>query len=82
MMPQRLRLAYLSRVPHPAFLEAAAADPALEVVRLSHDMGDAAILEALRGCRGYYVARRATSCRSAGTSRLVSSASCRSCFSR
>ena len=55
MMPQRFRLAYLSRVPHPAFLDAAAMDPALEVVRLSYDMGDGAILEALRGCRGYYV---------------------------
>jgi D-3-phosphoglycerate dehydrogenase len=54
-MRERFRLAYLSRVPHPVFLEAVAADPSLEVVRLSFDMEETAILEGLWRCQGYYV---------------------------
>jgi D-3-phosphoglycerate dehydrogenase len=54
-MREPFRLAYMSRVPHPAFLEAVAADPSLEVVRLSLDMPEAAALAALGSCRGYYV---------------------------
>jgi D-3-phosphoglycerate dehydrogenase len=54
-MRDRFRLAYMSRVPHPAFLEALSADPSLEAVRLSYDMPEADILAGLKGCRGYYV---------------------------
>ena len=51
----RFRLAYLIRVPHPTFLETAAKDPALEVVRMTLDDGEEAALRILETCQGYYV---------------------------
>ncbi len=51
----RFRLAYLIRVPHPTFLETAAKDPALEVVRMTLDDGEEAALKILETCQGYYV---------------------------
>ncbi len=54
-LAERFRVGYMSRVPHPAFLEATAADPSLEVVRLAFDMPETAILKALGACRGYYI---------------------------
>jgi len=54
-MRERFRLAYMSRVPHEAFLEAVSADPALEVVRLTFEMPESDVLEGLKACRGYYV---------------------------
>jgi len=54
-MRERFRLAYMSRVPHPAFLEAASADPLLEPVRLSFETPEKETLSALKSCRGYYV---------------------------
>lgn len=49
------RVGYIDYVPHPAFLEAAAQDPALEIVRIAADQPEAAILAALAECDGYYV---------------------------
>jgi D-3-phosphoglycerate dehydrogenase len=51
----RLRIAYLSHPPHEAFLEATAADPALEVERIPLDLPEAEILARLTACEGYYV---------------------------
>lgn len=54
-MQRRFRVGYLSYVPHPSFLETAARQPALEVVRIPLDQPEAAVLEALRGVDAYYV---------------------------
>lgn len=51
----RFRLAYLMRVPHQSFLDTAAQDPGLEVVRLTLDDGEEAALKILGTCQGYYV---------------------------
>ena len=51
----RFRLAYLIRVPHQSFLDTAAKDPALEVVRMTLDEGEDAALKVLETCQGYYV---------------------------
>ena len=50
----RFRVGYVGWVPHPAFLETAAQDPALEIVKIP--MGDpGAMIQALSACHGYYV---------------------------
>ncbi|MCK8785488.1 3-phosphoglycerate dehydrogenase [Roseomonas sp. NAR14] len=55
MTENRFRVGYLQHVPHPAFLEAAAAEPSLEIRRIPLDQPEAAIHAALAGCHGYYV---------------------------
>jgi D-3-phosphoglycerate dehydrogenase len=49
------RVGYIERVMHPAFLDAAAEEKLLEVVRIGLDQPDAAILGALATCDAYYV---------------------------
>ena len=50
----RFRVGYVGWVPHPAFLETAALDPALEIVAIP--MGEpGAMIQALSSCHGYYV---------------------------
>lgn len=49
------RVGYIDYVPHPAFLETAAEDPALEIVRIAADQPEDAIRAALAECDGYYV---------------------------
>jgi len=51
----RFRIAYLVRVPHQSFLDTAAQDPRLEIVRMTLDDGEEAALKVLETCRGYYV---------------------------
>nr|WP_246523209.1 hydroxyacid dehydrogenase [Neoroseomonas eburnea] len=43
------------RVPHQSFLDTAAQDPRLEVVRMTLDEGEEAALKLLSTCQGYYV---------------------------
>jgi len=52
---ERFRIGYLIRVPHQAFLDTVAQDPAIEVVRLTLEEGEEAALELLATCHGYYV---------------------------
>ncbi len=49
------RVGYIDRVPHRAFLDTAAADPALEIRRIDAGLPEEAILAALAECDGYYV---------------------------
>lgn len=49
------RVGYIDRVPHQAFLDTAAADPALEIVRIGLDQPEDAVIAALAQCDGYYV---------------------------
>ncbi|CAH0303499.1 Formate dehydrogenase, mitochondrial [Roseomonas sp. CECT 9278] len=51
----RFRIGYLIKVPHQSFLDTAAKDPALELVRLTLDDGEDAALKILETCQGYYV---------------------------
>ncbi|GGJ32409.1 NAD(P)-dependent oxidoreductase [Neoroseomonas lacus] len=51
----RFRIGYLIKVPHQSFLDTAAKDPALEVVRMTLDDGVEAALKVLETCQGYYV---------------------------
>ena len=51
----RFRIGYLIKVPHQSFLDTAARDPALEVVRMTLDDGVEAALKLLETCQGYYV---------------------------
>ncbi|HWT08094.1 MAG TPA: NAD(P)-dependent oxidoreductase, partial [Roseomonas sp.] len=51
----RFRIGYLIKVPHQTFLDTAAKDPALEVVRMTLDDGVDAALKVLETCQGYYV---------------------------
>lgn len=50
----RFRVGYLSHVPHQSFLDTAAQDPALEVIRIPLDQPEPAVIEALRGVDAYY----------------------------
>jgi D-3-phosphoglycerate dehydrogenase len=52
---RKLRIAYLSHPPHHAFVEAAEADPALELDRIPLDLPDGEIMKRLAACDGYYV---------------------------
>lgn len=50
----RLRVGYIGWVPHPAFLETAAQDPALDIVPIP--MGEPGeMIQALSSCQAYYV---------------------------
>lgn len=49
------RLGYLSRVPHPTFLEVAGADPNIELVRIEIDRPPETVIAELATCHGYYV---------------------------
>jgi len=51
---RRFRVGYLSHVPHQAFLDTAAQDPALEVVRIPLEQPEPAVIAALRGVDAYY----------------------------
>jgi D-3-phosphoglycerate dehydrogenase len=51
----RFRIGYLIKVPHQSFLDTAAKDPALEVVRMTLDDGVEAAIKVLETCQGYYV---------------------------
>lgn len=51
----RFRIGYLIKVPHQTFLDTAAKDPALEVVRMTLDDGVEAAIRVLETCQGYYV---------------------------
>jgi len=51
----RFRIGYLIKVPHQSFLDTAAKDPALEVVRMTLDDGVEAAIKLLETCQGYYV---------------------------
>ncbi len=53
--PGRFRIGYLSHVPHPAFLETAARDPVLELLRIPLDQPDAEVLRQLGTCHAFYV---------------------------
>ena len=53
--PRRFRVGYLSHVPHRSFLDTAAQEPLLEVVRIPLDQPEDAIIRALSGCHAYYV---------------------------
>ena len=55
MSADRFRIAYLIRVPHQSFLDTAARDPRLEIVRMTLDDGEEAALKVLETCQGYYV---------------------------
>ena len=55
MPAERFRIGYLVKVPHQSFLDTAAKDPAIEVVRLTLDDGEEAALKVLETCQGYYV---------------------------
>ena len=52
--PRRFRVGYLSHVPHPSFLETAAQEPLLEVVRIPLDQPEEAVIGALAECDAYY----------------------------
>ena len=49
------RVGYLDHVPHQAFLDTAAQEPLLEVVRIGLDQPEAAVIVALDRCHAYYV---------------------------
>ena len=51
----RFRVGYLIRVPHQSFLDTAAQDPGLEIVRMTLDDGVDAAIKVLETCQGYYV---------------------------
>jgi D-3-phosphoglycerate dehydrogenase len=51
---RRFRVGYLSYVPHRSFLDTAAAQPALEVVRIALDQPEEAVIAALAECDAYY----------------------------
>jgi D-3-phosphoglycerate dehydrogenase len=51
---KRFRIGYFSHPPHRLFDETAAADPALEVLRIPPEASEAAAIEALAGCHGYF----------------------------
>ncbi len=51
---RRFRVGYLSHVPHRSFLDTAAAQPSLEVVRVPLDRPEEAVVSALAGCDAYY----------------------------
>lgn len=53
--PPRFRVGYLSHLPHQAFLDTAAQEPLLDVVRIPLDQPEAAVFQALAGCHAYYV---------------------------
>lgn len=53
--PPRFRVGYLSYVPHQSFLDTAAKEPLLEVVRIPLDQPEEAVVQALAGCHAYYV---------------------------
>jgi D-3-phosphoglycerate dehydrogenase len=50
----RFRVGYLNHVPHQAFLDTAAQDPILEVVRIGLDQPEDAILAKLNECHAFY----------------------------
>ncbi len=50
----RFRIGYLSYVPHQAFLDTTAKDPAVEVLRIPLDQPGAAVIAALAECHAYY----------------------------
>jgi len=52
---QRFRVGYVSHVPHPAFLETAAQEPLLDVVRIPLGQPEEAVIASLAGCHAYYV---------------------------
>lgn len=52
---QRFRVGYVSHVPHPAFLETAAEEPLLEVVRIPLEQPEEAVIAALAECHAFYV---------------------------
>ncbi len=54
-MTFRLRVGYVGWVPHPAFLETAAADPALEIVKIPLEASTDEMVQALSSCHAYYV---------------------------
>jgi D-3-phosphoglycerate dehydrogenase len=49
------RVGYLSHVPHQSFLDTAAQEPLLEVVRIPLDQPEEAVIAALDRCHAYYV---------------------------
>ena len=49
------RVGYLDHVPHRAFLDTAAKEPLLEVVRIPLDQPEGAVIAALGRCHAYYV---------------------------
>ena len=51
----RFRVGYLSHVPHQAFLDTAAQEPLLEMVRIPLDQPEEAVLRTLATCHAYYV---------------------------
>lgn len=55
MINAPFRIGYIDRVPHRAFLDTVAADPALEILRIGLDQPEEAMLAALAECDGYYV---------------------------
>ena len=52
---RHFRVGYLNHVPHQSFLDTAARQPALEVVRIALDQPEQAVVKALAQCDGYYV---------------------------
>jgi D-3-phosphoglycerate dehydrogenase / 2-oxoglutarate reductase len=52
---RRFRVGYLSRVPHQSFLDTAAQEPMLEVVRIPLEQPEEGVFRALAGCDAYYV---------------------------
>lgn len=50
----KLRIAYVDRVPHPNFLATCAEDPALEIVRIPLEASEAEAVQILSACHGYY----------------------------
>ncbi len=52
---EKFRIAYYSHPSHAAFLDAAGADPALELVRIAPDLPEPAAIALLASCPGYYV---------------------------
>ncbi len=55
MVRRRFRVGYIGWVPHPAFLETASQDPDLEIVQISMDQPESAMIQTLSSCHGYYV---------------------------
>ena len=51
---RRFRVGYLSYVPHQSFLDTAAAQPSLEVVRIPLEQPEEAVIAALAECDAYY----------------------------
>jgi D-3-phosphoglycerate dehydrogenase len=49
------RVGYIGYVAHQAFLDTAAKDPLLEVVKIPLDQPEEAVIAALNGCHAYYV---------------------------